>query len=153
MDSRTMMGDDSGGAWARGKLSLWKVMSLVILSLEHLQNDKWSKMLGKTQILPEKLIQEWRWIVNHIVIEFWYFAFCFGITSHPFNETCLFYWSFCCFEIMRCFFQSLFCQNILIELQHAIKANQSWKFKNILIAEMTRQILCSYMKLNHKKHS
>jgi len=47
MDSRTMMRDDSGGGWARGKLSLWKVMSLAILSPEHLQNDKWSKMFAR----------------------------------------------------------------------------------------------------------
>jgi hypothetical protein len=34
-------------------------MSSTILSPEHPQIDKRSKMLGKAQILPEKLIQEW----------------------------------------------------------------------------------------------
>ena len=36
MNSRTMMRDDSEIGWTRGKLSVWKVMSLAILSLEHL---------------------------------------------------------------------------------------------------------------------
>jgi len=36
MDSRTMMRDDSEGGWTRGKLSVCKVMSLAILSPEHL---------------------------------------------------------------------------------------------------------------------
>ena len=36
MNSITMMRDDSKSGWTRGKLSVWKVMSLGILSLEHL---------------------------------------------------------------------------------------------------------------------
>jgi hypothetical protein len=36
MDSRTMMRDDSEYGWTRGKLSVWKVMSLAILFPEHL---------------------------------------------------------------------------------------------------------------------
>ena len=59
---------------------------------------------------------------------YWNFAILhFILGSHLifFYETCLFYLSLCCFEITRCFPQSLFWQNILIELQHAIKANQS----------------------------
>jgi hypothetical protein len=35
MNSRTIMRDDSEGRWTRGKMSVWKVMSLAILSLEH----------------------------------------------------------------------------------------------------------------------
>jgi hypothetical protein len=50
------------------------------------------------------------------------FCIFFGIISHPFNETWLFICLFCCFEITRCFFESLFLQNILIKLQHVIKA-------------------------------
>ena len=93
---------------------------------------------------------------------YWNFAILhFILGSHLifFYETCLFYLSLCCFEITRCFLQSLFWQNILIELQHAIKANQSWKFKSILIVEMTqcllktygvpKKFLSSHMKLNH----
>jgi hypothetical protein len=47
MNSKTMMRDDSEGGWTRGKLSAWKVMSLAILSPEHLSNDKWSKMFAR----------------------------------------------------------------------------------------------------------
>ena len=79
----------------------------------------WS-VLGKTQIWPEKLIQEWWWTVNHIVLEF-----CILFWDHisSFNETCLafvflLFWNQQMFNI-------LFWQNILIKLQHAIKANQS----------------------------
>jgi len=72
-----------GSCGARGVLSLWRMVALAILSLEHPQNDKWSKMLGETHILLEKLIQEGCWNVKHVVVEFCYSAFCFGITSHP----------------------------------------------------------------------
>ena len=90
---------------------------------------------------------------------YWNFAILHWNHISSFLRNMSFYLSLCCFEITRCFFQSLFWQNILIELQHAIKANQSWKIKSILIAEMTRcllkwygvpkQILSSHMKLNH----
>ena len=36
MNSRIIMKDDYEGGWTRGKLSVWKVMSLAILSPEHL---------------------------------------------------------------------------------------------------------------------
>jgi hypothetical protein len=72
--------------WARDKWSLRMRVSLAILSPEHLQNDMWSKVLGETQILPEKLIQEWWWTVNHIVM-----GFCILFWDHisSLNETCL----------------------------------------------------------------
>jgi hypothetical protein len=85
MDSRTMMRDDSGGGWARGKLSLWKVMSLLYCP------PNIFRMTSNRKFLLEKLVQEWWWIVNYIVMEFCHFAFCFGITSHSLNETCLFF--------------------------------------------------------------
>jgi len=59
------------------------------------------EMLGKTQILIEKLIQKWRWIINHIVMEFCHFAFYFGITSHLWTKH-VFSLSICCSEIKRC---------------------------------------------------
>jgi len=49
---------------------------------------------------------------------FYHFAFCFGVTSHPWTKH-VFPLSSCCFEIKRCFFQRVFWQNILIKLQHA----------------------------------
>jgi hypothetical protein len=146
--------NESGSWWARDEWSLWRRVSLAILSPEHLQNDMWSKMLGKTQILPEKLIQEWRWIVNHIVMEF-----CILFWDHisSFNETCLVFVSLLFWNQQM--FSISFWQNILIKLQHAIKINQSWRFKSVLITEMTRcllkwhevtkQILSPYMKPNH----
>jgi len=80
---------ETGWWWARSDLSLWMMMSSAILSPEHPQIDKRSKMLGQTQILPEKLIQEWCWIVNHFIVDFCHFAFCFGVTSHPWTNTCI----------------------------------------------------------------
>jgi hypothetical protein len=81
------------------------------------------------------------------------------ITS--FNETCLFFVYL--FFWNQEMFSILLWQNTLIKLQHAIKVNQSWKIKSVLIAEMTRyllkcqdkqqdmtkQILSSHTKLNH----
>jgi hypothetical protein len=78
---------------SRIELSLWKMMSSIILLPEHPQNDEWSELLGKTQILPEKLIQEGCWTVNHFCYGFCHFALCFGITSHPLTKhvfLCLF---------------------------------------------------------------
>jgi hypothetical protein len=59
-------------------------------------------------------------------------------------------------------FSILFWQNILIKLQHVIKINQSWRFKSVLITEMTRcllkwhevtkQILSLYMKPNYTSY-
>jgi len=109
---------ETGSWWARSKLSLWKMISWTILSPEHPQIDKRSKMLGQAQILPEKLIQEWCWIVNHFVVDFCHFAVCFRVISHPWTKH-VFPLSSCCFEINRCFFQRVFWQNILIKLQHA----------------------------------
>jgi len=117
---------ESGSWWAKDERNLWKSLSSIILSPEHPQNDEWSELLGKTQILPEKMIQEWQWIVNHIVVQCR--IFCFVITSHPWTKH-VFPLSSCCFEIKRCFFQRVFLQNILIRLQHAIKINQSWRLK------------------------
>jgi hypothetical protein len=115
------------------------------------------RMTSDWKCLLRKLVQEWRWIVNYIVMEFCHFAFCFGITSHSLTKQ-VFYLSLCCSEVRRCL-AFHFWQNILIELQHAIKANQLRKIKSILILEMTRcllkwygvtkQILSSHMKLNH----
>jgi hypothetical protein len=106
--------------------------SLAILSPQHPQNDKWSKLFGKTQILPEKLIQEWCWIVNHFVVEL---SFCILFWDHisSFNETCLFsvtllFWSQEMFNISFLtifFYQTPTCQS----------------FKSILITEMTRYLL------------
>jgi len=96
-----------GWWWARNELSLWKMMSSAILSPEHPQIDNRSKMLGKAQILPEKLIQEWCWIVNHFVVDYCNCAFCFGVTSHPWTKH-VFPLASCCFEIKRCFFQRVF---------------------------------------------
>ena len=109
---------ETGWWWARSEWSLWKMMSSTILSPEHPQIDRRSKMLGQAQILLEKQIQEWCWIVNYFVVDFCYFAFCFGVTSYPWTKH-VFPLSSCCFEIKRCFFQRVFWQNILIKLQHA----------------------------------
>jgi len=65
---------------------------------------------------------------NHFCYEFCHSAFCFRITSHPSTKH-VFSLSLCCYEIMRCFFQMVFWQNILIKLQHVIKINQSWRLK------------------------
>ena len=115
---------ESESWWARDKWSLQRRVSLAILFPEHLQNDMWLKMLGETQILPEKLIQEWWWIVNHIVMEFC-ILFWYHISS--FNETCLVFVSLLFWNQQM--FSILFWQNILIKLQHAIKVNQSWRLK------------------------
>ena len=61
------------------------------------------------------------------IILLWNSAFCFGITSHPSTKHALLL-SLCCFEINKCL-TFFFWQNILIKLQHAIKANQSWRLK------------------------
>jgi hypothetical protein len=83
MDFRTMMRDDFEGGWARGKLSLWKVISLAILSPEHLQNDKWLKMLAK-KAGPRMAMncQLYCYEILSFYILFWdHISF--------FNETCL----------------------------------------------------------------
>jgi hypothetical protein len=105
---------------SRIELSLWKMMSSIILSPEHHQNNKWSKLLGKTQIWPEKLIQEWCWTVNHFCYGFCHLAFCFGVTSHPWTKH-IFSWSFCCFEIKRCFFQRVFWQKYFFDQTPKLK--------------------------------
>jgi len=58
---------------------------------------------------------------------YWNFAILHFFLDHISSvlQNMSFYLSLCCFEITTCFFQSLFWQNILIELQHVIKANQS----------------------------
>ena len=61
------------------------------------------------------------------IILLWNSAFCFGITSHPSTKHASLL-SLCCFEINKCL-TFFFRQNILIKLQHAIKANQSWRLK------------------------
>lgn len=96
---------------SRIELSLWKMMSSIMLSPEHPQNDMWSKVLGKTQILPEELIQEWWWNVNHIVMKF-FILFWDHISS--FTETCLAFVSLLFWNQQR--FSILFWQNILIKL-------------------------------------
>jgi len=78
---------ESGSWWAKDERNLWRSLSSIILSPEHPQNDEWSELLGKTQILPEKMIQEWQWIVNHIAVQCRFFLFCDHISS--LNETCL----------------------------------------------------------------
>jgi hypothetical protein len=98
-----------GGWYLRGKLSWWKMVSSIILSPQHSQNDKWLWMLGKTLISPEKLIQEGCWTVNHFVMDFFHFAFCFGVTSHPLTKH-VFSLSLCCSKSMRCLFQCVFWQ-------------------------------------------
>jgi hypothetical protein len=103
---------------ARRELSLWKMMLSTIFSPEHHQIDKRSNFFGKAQILPEKLIQEWCWIVNHFVVEFCPPAFCFRVTSHPLTKH-VFLLSLCCSESMRYLFQCVFWKKKLIELQHA----------------------------------
>jgi hypothetical protein len=98
------------------------------------------------------------------IILLWNFAilhFYFGITSHSLTKH-VFSLFLCCSEVRRCL-AFHFWQNILIELQHAIKANQPRQINSILISEMTRcllkwygvtkQILSSYMKLNHSSCS
>jgi len=95
-------------------------------------------------------------------------AFCFGVTSHPWTKH-VFSLSFCCFEIKKCFFQRVFWQKYIYILfiyqtpTYKIKASQSWRFKIVLIAEMTwclkmtwgdQTILNSYLlKLNHTSYS
>ena len=67
-----------------------------------LRRTCWSKVFGKTQILPEKLIQEWWWMAPTMsIILLWNSAFCSGITSHLSTKHA---WllSLCCFEINRC---------------------------------------------------
>ena len=115
---------ESQSWWARDKWSLQRRVSLAILSPEHHQNDMWSKVLGKTQILPEKLIQEWWWTVNHIVMEF---CILFRITSYPSTKHVLLL-SLCCFEINRCL--AFYPDKIFFfKLQHAMKVNQSGRLK------------------------
>ena len=115
---------ESESWWVRDKWSLQRRVSLTILSPEHHQNDMWSKVLGKTQILPEKLIQEWWWTVNHIVMEFCIFVLGLHLILQR-NMSC-----FCLFVFWnQQMFSILFWQNILIKLQHAIKVNQSGRLK------------------------
>ena len=106
---------ESESWWARDKWSRWRRVSLAILPPNIFRMTCWSKVLGKTQILPEKLIQEWWWTANHIVLEF-----CILFWDHilSFNETCLAFVSLLFWN-----------QNVLIKLQHAIKVNQSWRLK------------------------
>ena len=115
---------ESESRWARDRWSHWRRVSLAILFPEQLQNHMWSKMLCKTQILPEKLIREWWWTVNHIVMEF-----CILFWDHisSFNETCLAFISLLFWNQQM--FSILFWQNILIKLQHAIKVNQSGRLE------------------------
>jgi hypothetical protein len=61
------------------------------------------------------------------IILLWNFAFCFGITSHPSMKHVLFFVSLLFWNQQM--FSILFWQNILINLQHAIKVNQSWRLK------------------------
>jgi hypothetical protein len=111
---------------SRIELSLWKMMSSIILSPEHHQNNKWSKLLGKTQTWPEKLIQEWCWIVHHFIVDLSFRILFWGHIS-SFNETCLVFVSLLFWN--QHMFSILFWQNILIKLQHAINVNQSWRLK------------------------
>jgi len=97
MDSRTMMRDDSGGGWARGKLSLWKVMSLAILSPEHLQNDKWSKMFVR-KAGP-------RMMMNCQLYCYGILSFCILFWDHISffkRNMSSFFLSLCCFDVRRC---------------------------------------------------
>jgi len=59
--------------------------------MEHPQNDKSSELLGKTQILPKKLIQEG--VKLSIIFCYGILAFCILLQNHisSFNETCLFF--------------------------------------------------------------
>jgi len=114
---------------SRIELSLWKMMSSIILSPEHPQNDEWSELLGKTQILPEKMIQEWRWIVNHIVVE----CCIFVLWSHLILERNMSF--LCLFVVLKsrnASFKGYFDKNIFFFYQtptYKIKASQSWRLK------------------------
>jgi len=76
---------------SRIELSLWKMRSSIILSPEHPQNDEWLKLLGKTQILPEKLILEGCWPVKSFLLRILSFCILFWDHISSFNETCLFF--------------------------------------------------------------
>ena len=94
------------------------------------------KMTCDRKCLAKHIYYKKSWFKNGdklSIILLWNFAFCFGITSHSLTKH-VFYLSLCCSEVRRCL-AFHFWQNIFIELQHAIKANQSWKIKSILIAE------------------
>jgi hypothetical protein len=121
MDSRTMMRDDSGGGWAR--------------EVEFVKGDVIGYIVPRTSLEWQGIENAWQntdiarkanpRMAMNCQPDFVLGSYLISLTKH------VFYLSLCCFEIMRCFFQSLFWQNILIELQHAIKANQSWKIKSI----------------------
>ena len=134
------------------------MMSSIILSPEHHQNNKWSKLLGKTQIWPEKLIQEWYWIVHHFIVELSFRILFWGHIS-SLNETCLFF-------VFLLFWnhEMLLSKGILTKYVWSNSNMQSliMNIKSVLIAEMTwclkmtwgeQTILSSHMKLNHPQCS
>jgi hypothetical protein len=145
---------------SRIELNLWRSLSSIILSPEHPQNDEWSELLGKTEILPKRLIQEGRWTVNHVVMEFLPFCILFRDHISPFNETCLFVVSLLLWN-----HEMLLSKGILTKYVWSNSNMQSliMNIKSVLIAEMTwclkmtwgdQTILNSYLlKLNHTSYS
>jgi hypothetical protein len=135
------------------------------LSPEHHQNNKWSKLLGKTQIWPEKLIQEWCWIVHHFIVELSFCILFWGHTS-SLNETCLFFVFLLFWNQEMLLSKGILTKKNLFIYQtptYKIKASQSWRLKVVWLwkwldawkwHEVTKQILSSYLlKLNHASYN
>jgi len=127
--------------FSRIGLSLWKMMSSIIFSLEHLQNDEWLKLLGKTQILSEKLIHEGCWPVKSFLLWILAIFLHFVLGSHLILERNM---SFLCLLVVLkawdVYFNVYFDKKILIKLQHAKSRIIDPKIKSILIVEMTRYL-------------
>ena len=73
---------------SRIELSLWKMMSSIIFSPEHPQNDEWSELLGKHRYCQK------RWFKNGDELSItllWNVAFLFCGHISSLNETCLFF--------------------------------------------------------------
>ena len=145
---------------SRIELSLWKMMSSIILSPEHHQNNKWSKLLGKTQIWPEKAYP--RMVLNcpsfycGVVIPH------FVLGSHLILRRNMSFLSlFVVLKSRDASFKGYFDKNIF--WSNSNMQSLILNIKSVLIAEMTwclkmtwgdKTILSSYLlKLNHASYN
>ena len=119
MDSRRILRDDSEGGWARGKLSLWKVMSLAILSLEH--SSEWQVIENAWQNTDITRKTDPRMAMNCQSYCYGIFPFCILSWDHIsfFNETCLFFvsLSFWSQEMFSILFLTIFWSNSNMQLR------------------------------------